>query len=313
MNVKSWTEAGWAKDAILTDYIMDTLGKTSSRDIIYTISVQGHGDYPTSGQEDAKIQVSGEGYSESYLNQVTYYANQIHEMDEFLQELIGKLEKCGEDTMVIAYGDHLPGLDFETEDLKEGNKYETPYFIWDNFGYNSSHKEEESENLSAFELASKVLSQVNIHSGIINQFHQTMKGTKNEGKNLKLLQYDMLYGADFSHEDEEELEPTTLNYSLKPVRVTKVKENDGNYLLLGENFTEFSRVYINGILTNSTMKSSQVLEIKASALKDGDEIVIHQVSKTNSDMTLNKSDVFTFHKSLVEPLYKDSTEVQNGE
>ena len=313
MNVKSWTEAGWAKDAILTDYIMDTLGKTSSRDIIYTISVQGHGDYPTSGQEDAKIQVSGEGYSESYLNQVTYYANQIHEMDEFLQELIGKLEKCGEDTMVIAYGDHLPGLDFETEDLKEGNKYETPYFIWDNFGYNSSHKEEESENLSAFELASKVLSQVNIHSGIINQFHQTMKGTKNEGKNLKLLQYDMLYGADFSHVDEEELEPTTLNYSLKPVRVTKVKENDGNYLLLGENFTEFSRVYINGILTNSTMKSSQVLEIKASALKDGDEIVIHQVSKTNSDMTLNKSDVFTFHKSLVEPLYKDSTEVQNGE
>ena len=257
--------------------------------------------------------MSGEGYSESYLNQVTYYANQIHEMDEFLQELIGKLEKCGEDTMVIAYGDHLPGLDFETEDLKEGNKYETPYFIWDNFGYNSSHKEEESENLSAFELASKVLSQVNIHSGIINQFHQTMKGTKNEGKNLKLLQYDMLYGADFSHEDEEELEPTTLNYSLKPVRVTKVKENDGNYLLLGENFTEFSRVYINGILTNSTMKSSQVLEIKASALKDGDEIVIHQVSKTNSDMTLNKSDVFTFHKSLVEPLYKDSTEVQNGE
>ena len=150
-----------------------------------------------------------------------YYCNQIHEMDEFLQELIGKLEKCGEDTMVIAYGDHLPGLDFETEDLKEGNKYETPYFIWDNFGYNSSHKEEESENLSAFELASKVLSQVNIHSGIINQFHQTMKGTKNEGKNLKLLQYDMLYGADFSHEDEEELEPTTLNYSLKPVRVTK--------------------------------------------------------------------------------------------
>ena len=123
----------------------------------------------------------------------------------------------------------------------------------------------------------------------------------------------MLYGADFSHEDEEELEPTTLNYSLKPVRVTKVKENDGNYLLLGENFTEFSRVYINGILTNSTMKSSQVLEIKASALKDGDEIVIHQVSKTNSDMTLNKSDVFTFHKSLVEPLYKDNTEVQNGE
>ena len=70
-----------------------------------------------------------------------------------------------------------------------------------------------------------------------------------------LLLYDMLYGADFSHEGEEELEPTTLCYSLKPVEVTKVKEDDGKYLLLGENFNEYSRVYINGILNNSTPKS----------------------------------------------------------
>lgn len=307
MKVKSWTEAGWAKDSVLTDYILDTMKETAKKDIIYTISVQGHGDYPTSSQEDSEIQVTGEGYRESYLNQVTYYANQIHEMDTFLEDLIGKLENCGEDTMVIAYGDHLPGLDFETDDLKEGNKYETPYFIWDNFGYNSSHKEEQSENLNAWELSSKVLSQVNIHNGIINQFHQTMKGTKNEGNNLKLLQYDMLYGADFSHEGGEKLEPTTLCYSLKPVKVTKVKENEGKYLLLGENFTDYSRVYVNGILVKSTKKSDKVLEIKASALKDGDEITIHQVSKTNNNITLNKSEVFTFDLSQVEPLYRDDS------
>ena len=100
-------------------------------------------------------------------------------MDAFLEDLIGKLENCGEDTMVIAYGDHLPGLDFETDDLKEGNKYETPYFIWDNFGYNTSHRKEESEHLKAWGLASQVLSQVNIHSGVINQFHQTRTGRRN--------------------------------------------------------------------------------------------------------------------------------------
>lgn len=309
MKVNEWTEAGWAKDTVLTDYIMDTMEKTASKDIIYTISVQGHGDYPTDSQEDAQIQVTGEGYSTSYLNQVTYYANQIHEMDAFLEELIGKLENCGEDTMVIAYGDHLPGLDFETEDLKEGNKYETPYFIWDNFGYNENHQEEESENVTAYELASKVLSQVNIHNGIINQFHQTMQGTKGKGKNLKLLQYDMLYGADFSHEGEEKLEPTTLCYSLNPVIITKVKENDGKYLLLGENFNSYSRVYINGILTNSILNSDKVLKIKSSALKDGDEIIIHQVSKTNANITLNQSEPFIFQEDAVEPLYKNEEAV----
>lgn len=305
MRVNDWTDAGWAKDSVLTEYILDTMEETSGKDIIYTISVQGHGDYPTDEQEDAKITVSGEGYTQSRLNQITYYANQINEMDTFLQNLLAKLSDCGEDTMVIAYGDHLPGLDFETNDLKEGTKYETPYFIWDNFGWNASHRKSESENVTAYELASKGLSQVNIHSGLINQFHQTMDGTKNAGKNLQLLQYDMLYGADFSHEGEDELEPTVLNYSLNPLRVIKVKENDEKYLLLGENFNQYSRVYINGILTSSVLKSDKVLEIKASALKDGDEITIHQVSKTNSNITLNQSEVFVFEETQVEPLYKN--------
>lgn len=304
MRVNDWTDAGWAKDSVLTEYILDTMEETSKKDIIYTISVQGHGDYPTDEQEDAKITVSGEEYTQSRLNQITYYANQINEMDTFLQNLLAKLSDCGEDTMVVAYGDHLPGLDFETDDLKEGTKYETPYFIWDNFGWNASHRKSESENVTAYELASKVLSQVNIHSGLINQFHQTMDGTKNAGKNLQLLQYDMLYGADFSHEGEDELEPTVLNYSLNPLRVIKVKENDEKYLLLGENFNQYSRVYINGILTSSVLKSDKVLEVKASALKDGDEITIHQVSKTNSNITLNQSEVFVFEETQVEPLYK---------
>lgn len=307
MNVTSKTEAGWAKDSILTEYVMDTLQRTSQRDVIYTISVQGHGDYPTSGQENSPIQVSGEGYSEAYLNQVTYYANQIHEMDAFLQDLLTQLEQYGEDTMVIAYGDHLPGLDFETKDLTDGNKYQTPYFIWDNFGYNQQNRKTESENTKAYELASKVLSQVNIHSGEINQFHQTMKGTKNEGKNLKLLQYDMLYGADFIHEGQEELKPTTLCYSLRPIQLRKVQREEKGYRLIGNNFTDYSRVYINGLLVSSSRKSDKVLEIKSGSLKDGDEITIHQVSKTNENITLNQSDTYEFDasRSSVQPIKKE--------
>ena len=108
-----------------------------------------------------------------------------------------------------------------------------------------------------------------------------------------------------SHDGEDELEPTVLNYSLNPLRVIKVKENDEKYLLLGENFNQYSRVYINGILTSSVLKSDKVLEVKASALKDGDEITIHQVSKTNSNITLNQSEVFVFEETQVEPLYKN--------
>lgn len=304
MNVNSKNEAGWAKDEILTKYIMDTLERTSSKDLIYTISVQGHGDYPTDPQDNALIQVTGEGLSESYLNQLTYYVNQTREMDDFLKNLLELLSEYDEDTMVIAYGDHLPGMDFENSDLLCGNKYETPYFIWDNFGYNKANKKKESENLTSYQLASKVLSEVNIQNGVINQFHQTMQDSKNYKKNLKLLQYDMLYGANFIREGLDPLEATEICFSLNPVKVESIKQDGKKYLLLGDNFTDYSRVYVNGILVSSEVKSNHVMKISAGSVKEGDEITIHQVSKTNENITLNQSEPYEFHERNVEPLYK---------
>lgn len=38
---------GWVKDEMLTNEILDTLRVTEGADFIYTISVQGHGAYPT--------------------------------------------------------------------------------------------------------------------------------------------------------------------------------------------------------------------------------------------------------------------------
>ena len=60
MDIESRNEAGWAKDSVLTRYIMDTLQRTENKDVIYTISVQGHGAYPTDDQSDSPITVSGD-------------------------------------------------------------------------------------------------------------------------------------------------------------------------------------------------------------------------------------------------------------
>lgn len=40
MNIRKWTENGWAKDGILTGYIMDSLNSTKNQDYVYCISVQ---------------------------------------------------------------------------------------------------------------------------------------------------------------------------------------------------------------------------------------------------------------------------------
>lgn len=51
--------------------------------------------------------------------------------------------------------------------------------------------------IEAYDLGSEVLNKCNIHTGVMNSFHQTRKGTKNYQKDMKELQYDMLYGKQY--------------------------------------------------------------------------------------------------------------------
>lgn len=196
-------------------------------------------------------------------------------------------------------------MNLESKDLKTNSKYETPYFIWDNFGYNKENKKKQSGKVEAWQLASKVLKEVEIHNGFLNEYHQTMEEDKKYRKNLKILQYDMLYGSNFVREDKKSLEPTKINYSLSPVEITEIKEDRDDYLLLGNNFTDASRVFVNGVRAASKKESSSVLEIPKSAVKEGDKITVHQVSVTNENITLNQSEEYEFHKDKVRLLYKN--------
>ena len=52
-----------------------------------------------------------------------YYINQIHEMDKFVGELVKYLSERDEQTILVMYGDHLPGFNFTNETLSYGNIY----------------------------------------------------------------------------------------------------------------------------------------------------------------------------------------------
>ena len=134
MNIKKWTENGWAKDTVLTGCINDALDSTDNQDYVYCISVQGHGDYPTTEIiENPEITVSGIK-DEALRNKYTYYANQVYQMDQFVGDLVHSLEKRNEETILVMYGDHLPSLSIEDEDLTYGNNMRQVILsgiIWD--------------------------------------------------------------------------------------------------------------------------------------------------------------------------------------
>ena len=77
---------------------------------------------------------------EARQNQLTYYANQIYEMDLFVAELTRQLKDFNEPCILVMYGDHLPSLGIEETDMNQGNLFTTKYILWSNFRWKSRIK-----------------------------------------------------------------------------------------------------------------------------------------------------------------------------
>lgn len=288
MNVLQTTENGWAKDEILTHHIMEAMDTTKQEDFVFTVSVQGHGNYPeTQVIENPKIKVEGIE-DEALKNKWEYYVNQVYEMDQFVGDLIKAVEERNEPSVVVFYGDHLPTMGLKAEDLKSRYLYNTNYVIWDNIGLQKHDK-----NIPAYQLMSEVLNRLDIHSGTVFNYHQQRKGTKNFLSDLELLQYDILYGKQYVYNGKAPITEGHMVMGIRNVSLSSiVPQLNSGYSLYGENFTKYSRVYVNGEKQKSSFLNNTRINLSETELKDGDVIQVGQVG--SSDTIFRMSDKYTY-------------------
>ena len=288
MNVLQTTENGWAKDEILTQHIMEAMDTTKQEDFVFTVSVQGHGNYPeTQVIENPKIKVEGIE-DEALKNKWEYYVNQVYEMDQFVGDLIKAVEERNEPSVVVLYGDHLPTMGLKAEDLKSRYLYNTNYVIWDNIGLQKHDK-----NIPAYQLMSEVLNRLDIHSGTVFNYHQQRKGTKNYLSDLELLQYDILYGKQYVYNGKAPITEGHMVMGIRNVSLSSiVPQLNSGYSLYGENFTKYSRVYVNGEKQKSSFLNNTRINLSETELKDGDVIQVGQVG--SSDTIFRMSDKYTY-------------------
>ena len=288
MNVLQTTENGWAKDEILTQHIMEAMDTTNQEDFVFTVSVQGHGNYPeTQVIENPKIKVEGIE-DEALKNKWEYYVNQVYEMDQFVGDLIKAVEERNEPSVVVFYGDHLPTMGLKAEDLKSRYLYNTNYVIWDNIGLQKDDK-----NIPAYQLMSEVLNRLDIHSGTVFNYHQQRKGTKNYLSDLELLQYDILYGKQYVYNGKAPITEGHMVMGIRNVSLSSiVPQLNSGYSLYGENFTKYSRVYVNGEKQKSSFLNNTRINLSETELKDGDVIQVGQVG--SSDTIFRMSDKYTY-------------------
>lgn len=290
----SYNPIGWAKDKVLTGQIQHILKATSEPDLIYTITVQDHGKYPTELLENPHIKVSGFApEDEERQNAFTYYVNQCHETDAFLGSLIATLNAFEEPVVLVLYGDHLPNLDITEEELASGNLFQTEYVIWSNKKMLEDYElSKKSENLYAYQLSAHVLKLLGMNNGLLTKFHQMYHNYDNYKSNLKILQYDMLYGKKEVYDGLSPYEPTDLQMGFDPIRITDVSSVGGSVYVMGKNFTESSFVFIDGKKQDTVFLNENTLMVSDKELEGGEEVYVAQLTDVSAQ--LSSTEVFIY-------------------
>ena len=275
MNNVVKTPKNWAKDGILTEQILDALNSTKGSDYIYTISVQGHGKYPTEQVlEDPAITVT-KAASDTQRWQYEYYANQVYEMDLFVKELTDTLKNYDEDVVLVMYGDHLPALDMTEDDMKNGSLYQTEYVIWNNFGM-----EKDDMNIATYQLNAEVLKRLGMSPGVMPKYHQNYSGSANYLENLEMLSYDMLYGKNYIYGGTRPFRKTDMQMGVKPIKIKEVVQIGEDYYIKGQNFTEYSKISLDGKVLKTVYLGPTILALNEKVdPADASRMKVSQVEK----------------------------------
>ena len=280
MNNVMKTPKNWAKDGILTEQILDALNSTEGSDYIYTISVQGHGRYPDEKTlENPAVSVTKAGSDEQKWS-YEYYVNQVYEMDLFVKELTDALSAYDEDIVLVMYGDHLPALDMTESDMKTGSLYQTEYVIWNNFGM-----EKKDMDIATYQLNAEVFKRLGFETGMMTKYHQNYSGKNGYMKNLETLSYDMLYGNHYIYGGKNPFKASDLQMGVKPIAIEDVVQIGEDYYIKGQNFTEFSKISLDGevlktvylgptiLALNEEVDSADVPRMKVSQVEKNKEIL----------------------------------------
>ena len=283
------TPKGWAKDKILEKYILQCMETTDEPDFLYTITVQTHGAYPALPEGvTCPINITSAEDNEKDLEAMQYYVTMLLEVDEFIKELTETLSSFPEKTIVVMYGDHLPGMSFSIEDLPDGNMYATDYLIWSNYDI-----EKQDMDLEAYQLGAYVLKLAGLNPGVMVRFHQSQMGTPDYLDNLAVLEYDLMYGEHYVYNGRQLSRKDEMSYGVEPVTLESAEvSGQGHLFVEGNNFTAASIVLIDGKEQDTVFVSPTLLIVTDVKPDAGAQIAVAQIAMDNVTLSTTETIIY---------------------
>lgn len=284
MNDVETNVLGWADDSILTGEILKCLDSTEESDFVFAVSVQPHGRYSEEVIDDTQTITLEGAKTEGEKNAFEYYINQLHETDEFVGELVEALEDYKEPVIVVFYGDHLPNIGMTDEDLVDGaSVYETEYVIWSN--QKSLTRKFEDRDLATYQMSAYIYDGLGFKDWIVAGIHSNHDFNLTDEdylRDLKMVEYDILYGKKYLYGDGERRKSAEMQMGILPITVTEVLPESGGLRIKGENFTESSVIAVGSDKMETEFISSGELFAPGVEIELGDKIRVMQMANRTS-------------------------------
>ena len=257
-----------------------------------------------------------EDFSPEYLEMAAgvqsqeYYVNMIHNTDNFIANLIDAVNRRGEDTIIVMFGDHLPTMGLEDSDMKSGDIFKTKYATWNNFGL-----PKQDADLTAYQLLAHITGQMGIHEGTMFTYTQTQADSSTYQNGLDNLQYDLLYGERYAYNGEDLYPATDLVMDVEDVNVTSVRKNVLNNTLAvyGSNFTKNAKIFVNGEKVPTTYLTSGILTTSLDNVSDGDVISVSITGSQGIILRASNDEVIYEDPDVITTETEEPTEVNETE
>lgn len=292
MNDVEYNPLGWSKDKVLETEIIKAFETTEEQDFIFAVSVQPHGKYPDTVIDESQFITMTGDLEESEIIGYEYFINQLNETDAFVGSLLTRLKAYKEPVVIVIYGDHLPSMDIENENLDNNNKFQTEYVLWSNFPMDNIKKD-----LSSYQLNAYVMERLGYDNGILTKFHQKNSTLADYQEELLLLQYDMLYGDRTVFGGLNPHVKKDMTMGMGEIEITNVAQRGETIFVMGKNFTMWSEVYFDGVKKDTLFVDKNTLIVANESLDFVEKIYIGQV--TDSNKRLSKSEEWLMVKELI--------------
>jgi phosphoglycerol transferase MdoB-like AlkP superfamily enzyme len=314
MDEVEFNEIGWAKDKVLIQEIVKALKSSKGKDFLYTISVQGHGKYPSESiNPEQKISLSVDDISS--LNSQSEQDDTNNSENDATND---KLNPNGEDIItnedIIDYAERIKvPFEYYINQLNEMDKFigglisilrtidepivlvifgdhlpafeikneylkNNDIFQTEYIVWDNIGLEKKDKNLNAYQLSSLVLNKLNITNGVLTKFHEKSIGTESYKAELQMLEHDMLYGEKEVYNGINPYSPTDMKMGVEDITIKSASIIEDSIFVIGNNFTKWSNIFVNGKKQSTKFINDILLITDSIEANPGDIITVTQIA-----------------------------------